>query len=140
VVGDARERDAAYLRELRKLRTVTCLGALDHQDPLLPSAYAAASVLILCSQGASLPMSALEALAAGTPVVSAGRPDAGLAGGGFAFRQLDAGASEALQREVARLLAAPPERARVRALVAAFTWERVAAQLLACYQELARLR
>lgn len=140
VVGDARERDAAYLRELRKLRTVTCLGALDHHDPLLPSAYAAASVLILCSQGAALPMSAIEALAAGTPVVSAGRPPAELAGSGFALKQLAAGASEALQREVALLMAVPPERARVRALVADYTWDRVAGQLLGCYQELAGLR
>jgi hypothetical protein len=140
VVGDARERDAAYLRELRKLRTVTCIGALGHHDPLLASAYAAASVFILCSSGAALPMTALEALAAGTPVVSAGRPAAALAGSEFAFRQLGAGQPEALQREVAALLAAPPERARVRALVEAFTWERVAAQLLDCYRELAARR
>jgi glycosyltransferase involved in cell wall biosynthesis len=140
VVGDARDRDAAYLRELRKVRTVTCLGALGHHDPLLPSAYAAACVYILCSSGAALPMTALEALAAGTPVVSAGRPAATLAGSEFAFRQLAAGAPEALQREVTTLLAAPPERARVGALVEAFTWERVAAQLLDCYRELAARR
>jgi glycosyltransferase involved in cell wall biosynthesis len=137
VVGDARDRDAAYLCELRKLRTVTCLGALGHHDPLLASAYAAASVFILCSSGAPLPMAALEALAAGTPVVSAGRPAATLAGGEFAFRQLGAGQPEALQREVAALLAAPPQRARVRALAEPFTWERVAAQLLDCYRALA---
>jgi glycosyltransferase involved in cell wall biosynthesis len=140
VVGDARERDAAYLRELRKMRTVTCVGALDYRDPLLPSAYAAASVFILCSSGAPLPMTALEALAAGTPVVSAGRPAATLAGSEFAFRQLGAGQPEALQREVAALLAAPPERARVRALVEPFTWERVAERLLDCYRELAARR
>jgi glycosyltransferase involved in cell wall biosynthesis len=137
VIGDARDRDAAYLRELRKLRTVTCLGALAHHDPLLPSAYAAASVFILCSSGSPMPMTALEALAAGTPVVSAGRPAAALDGSEFAFRQLGAGQTEALQRAVAALLSAPPERARVRALVEAFTWERVAAQLLDCYRELA---
>lgn len=140
VVGDVRERDAAYLRALRQVRSVTCLGALDHHDPLLPSAYAAASVFILCSHGASLPMSALEALAAGTPVVSAGRPPALLADSDFAFRQVAGGARAALQREVAALLASAPERARVRALVAAYTWERVALELLACYRALAAAR
>jgi hypothetical protein len=140
VVGDARDRDAGYLRELRKVRTVTCLGTLLHHDPLLPSAYAAASVFILCSSGAPLPMTALEALAAGTPVVSAGRPMATLAGGEFAFRQLARGEPELLQREVAALLAAAPERVRVRALVEAFTWERVAVRLVDCYRELAAPR
>jgi hypothetical protein len=44
----------------------------------------------------------------------------------------------AAQREaVLHLMAARPERAAVRALVAHYSWQRVAARIAACYAELA---
>jgi glycosyltransferase involved in cell wall biosynthesis len=136
VVGEARERDAIYERELRTLRTVTCLGPLEHDDPLLASAYAAASVLIIPGQRAALPAAALEALAAGTPVVApCGGP--GLGGCG-ALRVVAPQDGPALAQEVSDLMARPPQREQVREAVRAFTWDAVAARLVECYRELER--
>lgn len=140
VIGDARERDAGYERELRTVRTVTCLGALSHDDPVLASACAAASVLVVCGQAPALPMTALEALAAGTPVVTGAAQPVQLAGSEFAFKQVDPNDRAALAYAVAALMDSPPDRKQVRALAGDCTWDAVAAQLLACYRQLAGAR
>jgi glycosyltransferase involved in cell wall biosynthesis len=131
VVGAAHERDTAYLAALRALRTVRCIGPLAHDDPLLASAYAAAAVLVLPPHGAALPMAALEALAAGTPVISAGapgqpRPVAGVV----------SVAREGMAQAISQLLAAPPAREAIRAGVRGFTWDAVALQLVGHYSAL----
>jgi glycosyltransferase involved in cell wall biosynthesis len=138
VIGDARERDAGYLRELRALRTVTCIGALDHDDPLLASAYAAASVLVLASRGSGWPMTVPEALASGTPAVSSAGKALQLPDGRFAVRPANWYDATALKQAVSQLLEQPPEREAVRALVRPFTWHSVACQLAACYRDLLR--
>ncbi|TFW35384.1 glycosyltransferase [Massilia horti] len=132
VIGEARERDCAYLDELRSLRTVSCTGPLRHEDPLLASAYAAASVFV---QGAHVAgaMACAEALAAGTPVIGAPTLP-GLAGAGFAVRTVDRGDGEMLKRQVSGLLAAPPRRDAVRALVRHLDWNTVGIALVACYR------
>jgi glycosyltransferase involved in cell wall biosynthesis len=136
VIGDANERDALYLRELRSLRTVTCAGPFAHDDPLLASAYAAASVFVIARQAARVPMAMAEALAAGTPVVGpAGLlPSAALAGG--ALRHAGCDDPCALQGAVSDLLERPPQREALRALVRPFTWQAAARELAQCYREL----
>jgi hypothetical protein len=117
VIGQARERDAHYLHALRRLRSVTCLDALPHDDPLLASAFAAASVLVhtdLCSGGA---LACAQALAAGTPVVKAGVDE-----------------RTSLQSTIRALLAMPPARETVRAMANPTSWASVATQLAACYR------
>jgi hypothetical protein len=140
VIGDARERDAGYMRQLRSVPTVTCLGRLGHDDPVLASACAAASVLVLCGDGPMLPMTALEALAAGTPVVTSVARLVQLAGSDFALKQVSRDDGRALACAVAALMDNPPERKRVRTLVENFSWDAVAAQLAACYSALASAR
>jgi hypothetical protein len=136
VIGDAHERDALYLRELRALRTVTCVGPLAHDHPLLASAYAAASVFVLARQASWVPLSMAEALAAGTPVIGpAGLPpSAPLAGA--ALRHAGCDDPCALQAAVSDLLERPPQREALRALVRPFTWQAAARQLVQCYREL----
>jgi glycosyltransferase involved in cell wall biosynthesis len=134
VIGDARERDAAYLRELRSLRTVVCLDALAHDDPMLASAYAAASVLVLSGGSADESMAASEALAAGTPVVCSAGADVLAEGGGNGAVVCCRGDAAALQCAVSDLIEGTPRRDVVRAGLRCPGWPAVAHQLLDCYR------
>jgi glycosyltransferase involved in cell wall biosynthesis len=134
VIGDARDRDAAYLRELRSLRTVVCLDALAHDDPLLASAYAAASVLVLAGGSADESMAASEALAAGTPVVCAAGADMLADGGGDGAVVCCRGDAAALQCAVSDLIEGAPRREAVRGSQRCPGWPAVAHQLLDCYR------
>lgn len=133
LLGEARERDQDYLRQVRAVRGVTCLGGLKDDVPMLASAYAAAAVLVLPSQGDACTRTVFDALAAGTPVVLGATTPLELAGSAFALRQVAWDDSAAQQRAVLELIVAPPARAEVRALVRPFTWERTALQLAGCY-------
>lgn len=133
VAGEAGERDSGYVRALRAQPLVTVVGPLEHDAPLLASAYAAASVMVVAGQGCALPNAALEALAAGTPVVATYRI-AGLAPG-VALRVVQPNNPAALAAAVADLLAQPPAADQVRAAAQAFSWQAVAERLEDCYRE-----
>lgn len=136
MIGPVPRDEHDYLQETLKSPWVRWLGALDHEDPLLASAFAAASVVALPSQGEIFPLSVLEALATGTPVVMTQDSALQLDGSAGMLRKV-AWDDRAGQREAITSLAArPPERACVQAMVEQFTWQRVAAQVAACYREL----
>lgn len=137
LIGRCGIGDSAYLRALLQLPWVRWLGELPHDSPLLASAYAAASVAALPSQGEVFPLSVLEALAAGTPAVMTAESALQLDDGGAALRRV-AWDDAAAQREAVRALAASsPPRAAVRKLVERYRWEKVAADIAACYAEVA---
>ncbi|USX17769.1 glycosyltransferase family 4 protein [Oxalobacteraceae bacterium OTU3REALA1] len=138
LIGSAQRQHEDYLQELLASPKVHWLGQLDHNDALLASAYAAASVLALPSQGEVYPLVVLEALAAGTPVVMTNESALSLPASGFALRQLRWNDTDALCTAIVDFVARPPRRAEVRALVEKFTWQRVAMQIADCYQELYR--
>lgn len=133
LLGEARERDQDYLRQVRAVRGVTCLGGLKQDAPMLASAYAAASVLVLPAQGDACTRTVFDALAAGTPVVAGAATPIAIADSAFALRQLAWDDAEGQLRAVRELIAAPPARDLVRDLVRPYTWERAARQLAACY-------
>lgn len=136
VVGEARERDTDYMRQLRAVPGVICLGALRQQARMLASAYAAATVYVLPGRGAAaLPLTVLEALAAGTPVVTGAGGAPQLANSEFAVKRARWDDTRAQKSAVLDLLDAPPARERVRALVRPFTWDSVALQLADCYSD-----
>jgi glycosyltransferase involved in cell wall biosynthesis len=95
-------------------------------------------VLALPSQGEVFPLVVLEALAAGTPVVMTDESALQLPDSGFALRQLrwDDGAAQC--KAICAFAAAPPDRAAVQALVARYTWQRVATEIARHYRELLR--
>jgi glycosyltransferase involved in cell wall biosynthesis len=136
LAGRAQPQHHDYLQQLLRLPHVHSLGQLAHDDPLLASAYAAARVLALPSQGEVFPLVVLEALAAGTPAVMTRDSALQLPHSGYALRQLPADDMPAWSDAIAELIAAPPDRTAVRALVEQFTWQRVARQLALCYGEL----
>lgn len=133
MLGEARERDQDYLAQIRAVRGVTCLGGLKEDGPMLASAYAAASVVVLPSRGDVCTRTVFDALAAGTPVVTSAESPIAIAGSRFALRQVAWDDQAAQHEALLDLVAAPPERAAVRDLVRPFTWERAAQQLAFCY-------
>ena len=135
LVGEAQERDQDYLAQVRQVRGVTCLGKLRHDDRLLASAFAAAAVFALPGQTEVQPMPALEALAAGTPVVNSSGSDLAIADAGFAIRTVTPGDTTGIKRAVLGLIEEPPQRAAVRSLVSDLTWDRIAERIARCYAE-----
>jgi glycosyltransferase involved in cell wall biosynthesis len=133
LAGAAQPHHHDYLQQLLRLPHVRSLGQLAHEDPLLASAYAAAAVLALPSQGEVFPLVVLEALAAGTPAVMTRESALYLPDSGFALRQLRTNDMPAWCDTIAGWVAAPPDRQAVRALVEQFTWQRVAHQLVRYY-------
>jgi glycosyltransferase involved in cell wall biosynthesis len=125
----------AAIERLRLGDRVRVLDFVDDKD--LPALYNLAGAFVYPSiyEGFGLP--ALEALACGTPVVTSNNSSLPEVVGDAALLAPaeDVGAlAEALRRAVtdqtlrARLRSAGPDRAR------AFTWERAAQQILACYR------
>ena len=136
LIGQAQMQHQAYLQSLLRLPRLTWLGQLEHANPLLASAYRAAAVLALPSQGEVFPLSVLESLAAGTPVVMTNESALRIAQSEFALKQLHWQDLASISRAIVALANEPPERAAVQALVARFTWRRVADQLADCYAQL----
>lgn len=136
LIGRAQRQHQGYLQQLLALPRVRWLGQLEHDDPLLASAYASAAVLALPSHGEVFPLSVLEALAAGTPVVMTDESALSLPNSHFALKQLRWDDEAGLRQAIVELIARPPERALVRGLVERYSWQRVAEQMVACYTEL----
>ena len=135
LIGRAQRQHQGYLQQLLAMPRVRWLGQLEHADPLLASAYAAASVLALPSQGEVFPLSVLEALAAGTPAVMTDESALSLSDSAFALKQLHWKDGAGMRLALTQLAEHPPERAAVRALVERYSWQRVAEQIVACYTE-----
>lgn len=136
LIGRVARQDQVYLDTVLRSPWVRWLGALEHNDPLLASAYRAASVVALPSHGEVFPLAVLESLAAGTPVVMTDENALDLRESAFALRKAhwhDASAQRAAIRD---FIDRPPEREAVRALVEQYTWQRVAAGIADSYVEL----
>lgn len=135
LVGEAQERDQDYLAQVRQVRGVTCMGKLRHDDQLLASAFAAAAVFALPGQAETQPMPALEALAAGTPVVNSSGSELAIDDSGFAVKTVTPGDTTGIKRAVLGFIDEPPKRAAVRSLVGELTWDRIAQRIARCYVE-----
>lgn len=136
LVGQAQRADQDYLQDVLRRPGVHWLGQLGHGDPLLASAYRAAAVLALPSQGEVQPLTVLEALAAGTPVVMTDQHALHLPDSQFALREVRWDDRSGLRQAILALARAAPQRAAVRALVRPYTWQRVAEQIAGHYVRL----
>jgi glycosyltransferase-like protein len=107
------------------------LGTLTEDE--LPSLVAGASALAMVSTKEGFGLAALEALAAGVPVVARDLPVLReVLGSTVAYAATPAD----IARTLAGVLAAPPEPTAGRALAASYTWESAARAHLAFYEGL----
>ncbi|MBC7704395.1 MAG: glycosyltransferase family 4 protein [Rhodoferax sp.] len=111
------------------------LGELPHGE-IIASACAAAAVMAIPSEHEGMPNSILEALASDKPVVLTNNHT-------MDFSLPDDVASEvapadhaAIRASVLRFLQHPPAAGRARSVVAAMSWDAVAAELEALYRDL----
>lgn len=135
LIGWCQNEDFPYLAPLIENSNVTFLGPLSHDDPLLSSAYAAAGVFVLPSYDEVMPLSVMEALAAGTPVVMTNRHSMRLEDHSAVVRQHDPTDSDSIRDSILYFLDSPPEPNMCKQLVQAYTWESVASDLLATYEQ-----
>jgi glycosyltransferase involved in cell wall biosynthesis len=128
-IGGVSQAEKAYGDSFEKVvgavPSLLWIRGLAHDDPILASAYSAAAVFCLPSSAEVQSASALEAMAAGRPIVLGEhalrcRPDR----------------PDSIRRAIETALAAPEEHA-VR-LPESFTWLNVARATAAVYEEILR--
>lgn len=136
LVGPQPGGERAYLDELLAYPHVRYLGALDYEDPLLASAYAAAAVFCLPALSEVMPLSVMEALAAGTPVVMTREHCMDLSRMRNAVREVGPQDEEAIRRAVLEFIDRPPSAAACRESVAGYSWDAVAEAIAGCYREI----
>lgn len=113
------------------------VGVFAHSDPLLGSAYAAAGVTVLASDGETFGLAAVESLAAGTPAVITSSNGLGLDPVPPLLTFVNPHTTGSIERAVDAALAVPLlDRERCRLLVKHLDWSRVAEQIEQVYRNL----
>lgn len=114
---------------------VRYLGYIDHDDPLLASAFTAARVFALPSLSEGAPTAALEALAAGTPTVLTKYNSLDLEPDGVAYTEVNPHSVQEIRAAVDRAFRNPPPRGSCSDLVRNLRWDRIAEQTIETYIE-----
>lgn len=115
---------------------VQYLGTEDHASPMLASAYAAAGVTILASAGESFGLTAVEALASGTPAIITRNNGLGIPESRPHLSYIDPDDLTSLTEAIKAALKAPPHRQVHRKLVEHMRWATVAKSLMNVYSDL----
>ena len=137
LIGPHGRQDEAYLARVRQHPQVVHFGPLSYDDPLLPSAYAAAAVFALPSLSEVMPITVFEALAAGTPVVVTNQHAMDLPWTSNDVCEVDPRDIGALRQAVQRILqhsTTDVDRRRRRDLVAHLTWTATAQRIAEAYE------
>jgi len=133
LVGECLPSEEPYLRQIQDHPHVTYLGRLDYDDPLLASAYAAAGVFCLPSQSEVMPLSILESLATGTPVVSTRNHSMDMKSFAELVQEVDPNDVNEIRSSIEAVLNQPPTPEACKAAVRNFTWDAVAEAVNQCY-------
>ncbi|CAL95878.1 glycosyltransferase family 4 protein [Azoarcus olearius] len=132
------ERD--YLDSLLAHPHVRYLGPLEYENPLLASAYAGAGVFCLPALSEVMPLSVMESLAAGTPVVMTREHCMDLSRMQGAVREVVPQDEEAIRHALLEFINEPPPATACRNAVAGYSWDAVAETLADCYREIVSAR
>ncbi|MYM62870.1 glycosyltransferase [Pseudomaricurvus sp. HS19] len=134
LIGDVRDEDYYQTLCRRSEGHFKYVGHIDHSDPLLRSAYAACGVFALPSLLETPGLAALEAAAAGVPLVITKEGCAKEYFGDHAFYVNPTDIEEISESLVkAMVQASDPELLKTR--VREFSWDRVAEELEAAYEK-----
>lgn len=135
LIGECLKEDLDYLAQLKNHPNVRYLGPLRHDDPILSSAYAAAGVFVLPSHDEVMPLSVMEALAAGTPVVMTNRHSMRIESSGRVLKEIDPGDIKGITDSALSFLKDPPPASVCKSAVEGYSWEHVAKMLLETYEQ-----
>lgn len=134
LIGQCLETDRDYLARILDFSNVIYLGALDYQDPLLASAYAAAGVFCLPSRSEVMPLSVLEALAAGTPAIVTKHHCMDVSSMRQILVEVEPINHEQVQSAASRFLTNPTSPEQCRGRVSHLSWDNVARDLIKVYR------
>jgi glycosyltransferase involved in cell wall biosynthesis len=140
IIGNVREEDYAERVTTEAAGRMRLLGPLGHDDPLLASAYAACAVFALPSVCETPGLAALEAAAAGAPIVLT-RAGSTREYFGHMCHYVDPSDQADIARGIGDALAAGPHPKLSAHVIENFSWSVVTAALPDVYhQALARCR
>jgi len=135
VIGPSLPADSDYLEALTAWPHVIYLGVIDYDNPLLASAYAAASVFCLPSGSEVMPLSVMESLAAGTPVVMTKCHCMDLTAMRGAVTEVSPMDDKAIYSGISGFLRNMPAVEICRESVGQYTWDAVADKVFSCYEK-----
>lgn len=135
LIGQSLPGEHEYLNRCLAHSNVLYLGALDYENPILASAYAAAGVFCLSSQSEVMPLSVLESLAAGTPVVITKNHCMNLDGMDGVLIEVDPNSKKEIDQAISFFLANPPSAESCREAVKSYTWDAVGRGIVECYRK-----
>ncbi len=136
LIGQCLATDKKYLSEILSYPNVLYLGSMDYDSPLLSSAYAAADLFCLPSYSEVMPLSVLESLAAGTPVVMTKHHSMDLKSMTQVIREITPNNSNDICKSLNELQALNCSVGDCKKSVKDFSWQNVAESILAVYQSL----
>lgn len=126
---------AEFEQLVKRYRWVHYLGVIDHEDPILPAAYAAARVHVLPSVSESLGLVTLEAIAAGTAAVSGAYP-AIREYLGDQIHYCNPRSIDSIREAVLQAYQLGPKQGAREYTLNNLTWDHVARKLVELYKEL----
>lgn len=134
LIGPCQDSSRTYLEQVLAEPGARYIGPLPYEDPRLASAYAAAGIFCLPSLSEVMPLSVLESLAAGTPVVLTENHAMDTEPLADCLIEVSPGSVDAIKTAITRILASPPSPSHCRNSVAGMTWKSVATRLVDCYR------
>lgn len=140
LIGSCLESSKAYLDQILAYPDVVYLGSLAYDDPLLTSAYAAAGVFCLPSLSEVMPLSILEALAAGTPAVMTRNHCMDVSAMQGVVREIEPNDQAAIRQAIHCVLENPVSADSCRGSVAELSWGSVAVDLAVIYRRVLSTR
>lgn len=137
LIGECLSEFRPYLDQLTASPNVRYLGRMAYDDPALCSAYAAATVFALPSTSEVMPLSVMEALAAGTPAVMTNQHSMRLDAAAGVVKEHAPTDVTTLRKLLLETLAEPASAETCKQAVQGLRWIKVAERLLEIYQEIA---